>query len=316
MSRALILSAALAALAFGSARAADPSAPSNPGSSASETPQEVTVTAQRAKLAKRVTAFVGRITGPLFEGGLARWGVPVCPLVSGVTPEDSEFILKRVSEIARAARVPLARGQCQRNLYVLVTTRPPELLKTLAEPSNLRFTFGFDASPGLLPIMQGIAGFPTTGLAAPSIVLQEFISTPGPARVLYRDAPYGRADSHPMVSAAKVGPITYSEDTWEYHSAPWYVFRVFVIIDASQLKGVSLGQFASYVAMVGLAEIKPADTLADAPTILKLFAGDPHAAPAGITDWDQAFLKSVYATPLSSSQRYWIGRAMVKDIVH
>jgi hypothetical protein len=46
--------------------------------------QEVTVTAHCYELEKRVTAFVGKITGPLFDGGLVRWGKPVCLLVSGL----------------------------------------------------------------------------------------------------------------------------------------------------------------------------------------------------------------------------------------
>jgi len=102
-SRLLIVSAALAALGLADARAAtDQSAPTNDSSSATEHLQEVTVTAQRAKLAERISAFVSKITGPLFEGGLPLWGKPVCPLVSGLPREEGEFIVGRVSDVARA----------------------------------------------------------------------------------------------------------------------------------------------------------------------------------------------------------------------
>jgi hypothetical protein len=37
-------------------------------------------------------------------------------------------------------------------------------------------------------------------------------------------------------------------------------------------------------------------SLVDAPTILQLFNGT-QAAPAGMTEWDRAFLKSLYTTP-------------------
>ena len=149
------------------------------------------------------------------------------------------------------------------------------------------------------------------------IVLDDFISRPGPVRVLYRDAPIVASGVHPTVHAAKVGPITYSGDTWAGRSR-WYVFRVFVIVDASQLKGVTLGQLADYAALVGLAEIKPARSLADAPTILQLFNGPPQAVAAGMTDWDRAFLKSLYTTPphQPAQQRWHVVQAMAKEIVH
>jgi hypothetical protein len=68
---------------------------------------------------------------------------------------------------------------------------------------------------------------------------------------------------------------------------------------------------------VGFAKLKPDARLGDAPTILKLFDGAPVAAPAGMTDWDRTFLRSLYATEQTSKQRPGeIAHAMVRDIVH
>ncbi|MEJ0005484.1 MAG: hypothetical protein WDM77_03630 [Steroidobacteraceae bacterium] len=274
-------------------------------STVTEPLQEVTVTAQREKLADRLTAFVGKITGPVFDGGLPLWGMPVCPLVSGLPQEQGEFVLARVSEIARAGRVPLAAERCQPNLYILVNTHPQELLKTMAK-RNFQFTFGISVEP-----MDG------TPIVPSHIIIDEFITKPGPVRVLYRDAPTAAYGVHPSVKAAKVGPITYSGDTWAGKSG-WYLFRTFVIIDASQLKGVTLGQLADYAALVGLAEIKPVDSLADAPTILQLFNGTPEASPAGMTEWDQAFLRSLYTTTqhTSAQQRWHVVQTMMNEITH
>jgi len=305
VSGALILSAALAVSAFAGVRAAtDQSAPRDTSSDSNEV-QEVTVTAQRATLTARVTAFVSKITKAPFEGGMALWRIPVCPLVSGVPREDGEFILDRVSDVARVDGIPLGGENCHPNLFILVSKQPQEMLREMSK-RNVWFTFGFGAHPS---------------------EIGEFISKAGPVRVLYRDFPSILCQNPPCeiptVSAAKVGPITMAGDGWYFdgHSAKyqvvWQVFRVFVIVDASQVKGVTLGQFADYVSLVGLAELKPADTLADAPTILKLFSGAPQAAPAGMTDWDQAFLKSVYTTDQSShGQRVHVVRAMVSQMVH
>jgi hypothetical protein len=291
--------------------AADGSAPSavtshsgETSSDTSEKLQEVTVTAQRAKLADRLTAFVTKITGPLFDGGLPLWGQPVCPLVSGLAQQEGEFIVGRVSDIARAGRVPIAGGKCHANLYILVTMQPRELLKAMMVKKNFQFTFGTSIEP-----MDG------TPIVPSQIVIDDFISKAGPVRVLYRDAPSAPSGVHPIVHAAKVGPITYSGDTWTGNSS-WYLFRVFVIVDASQLTGVTLGQLADYAALVGLAEIKPVDSLADAPTILQLFNGPPQAVPAGMTDWDRAFLKSLYTTPphRPAQQKWHVVQAMVSEV--
>ncbi len=327
-SRALILTAALAVLACSGARAATeqptaqttpttqatqateaasaaqavPAAQAHDSSSATETLQEVTVTAQRAKLAKRVTAFVDKITGPSFDGGVPRWGKPVCLLVSGLRREAVEFIRSRVDDVARASGIPLAAEGCHPDLYVLVSRQPQQLLRAM-DSHHRWFYFGNNAHWG---------------------VVREFISTPGPVRVLYRDAndaPPGEVPAYPIVHSAKAGPITESEDNWNYdshaggYSVRWYVFRAFVIIDGSQLKGVTLGQFADYVAIVGLAQVRPSDGLADAPTILKLFDGSSQAAPARMTDWDRAFLKSIYATnPGSHGQRWHVVQDMMSEI--
>jgi hypothetical protein len=107
-----------------------------------------------------------------------------------------------------------------------------------------------------------------------------------------------------------------------------YAFtRVLVVVDQTRLQGVSPGQLADYVAMVGFAEIKPlAETrpnppLRDAPTILKLFDGTPETAPAGLSDWDQAFLKTLYSNSRAVPWRREFARSdqltirMVSDIV-
>ena len=72
--------------------------------------------------------------------------------------------------------------------------------------------------------------------------------------------------------------------------------RVLVIVDGTRLQGVSRGQLADYIAMVGFAEIKPDADLDDTPTILRLFDGGLRATPEGLTEWDQAFLRSLNST--------------------
>jgi hypothetical protein len=68
------------------------------------------------------------------------------------------------------------------------------------------------------------------------------------------------------------------------------------IVDTRRMKGVSFGQVAAYVAMIGLAQIRPEANVIEAPSILNLFAGGAKAPPPGLTSWDESFLKAVYDT--------------------
>jgi hypothetical protein len=69
-----------------------------------------------------------------------------------------------------------------------------------------------------------------------------------------------------------------------------------VIVDWTQVQGVTYEQLGDYAGMAGLADIKPNAQLGDVPTILSLFNGTPQPALAGLSDWDRAFLKSLYTT--------------------
>lgn len=284
---------------------------------ASEPLDEVTVTARRSsELAPKVRAFVNDISAVDAQAeGLARWHAPVCPLVSGLPRRDGEFILERLSEIARQAKVPLAGEHCRPNLYILLTARPRDLLRAM-EKRNRTFTFGHD---------------PFSGTDTPPGMVDEFIETPRPVRVWYNSSdlqgsdyaapglgfPSNVAD---MNAGGGLGVPTISE--WERSSRVASTLvrtfsSVFVVVDLRQLQGVTRGQLADYVGMVGFAQIKPTARLKEAPTILRLFNGTPETAPAGLTDWDQAFVKSLYATEESSKvQRALIAKDMVRAIAH
>jgi hypothetical protein len=300
----LAVAAACAVLAGGVVRAAVP-----------ESLQEVTVTAHRIEFEKRVSQFVNQIAASENVGeGLARWQVPsVCPLVSGLPRRDGEFILERLSEIAHAAGVPLADEHCSPNLYILVTSQPEDLLRGM-EKQNRRFTFGFDASH-----------YPPVETAAS--VVDEFIKTPRAVRVWYNSAE--KDASGTQLAYCRESDLLPDADPSLYvrcghgisggsHLASgtvWTFSSVFVIVDQGRFQGVTVRQLADYTAMVGFAKLRPDARLGDAPTILALFNGAPGAAPAGMTDWDQTFLKSLYVTDQRSKlQRSQIAREMVREI--
>jgi len=275
---------------------------------------EVTVSARRAQLQPRVQEFVVQIAALDGGGGLARWQTPVCPLETGLSKEAGEFVLERISEIARRAGVPLAPEHCRANLFVFLTIDPTRLLQSM-EKRDRAVTFG-NAEPRRV---------------------DEFIATPRAAKVWY-DSVMETADNIAPPrgipsSAGITGPAGQPggvegggvpgkvSNDWERSShvarTTVRVFSyVYVVIDLRKLQGVTRGQLADYVAMVGLAQIKPGAQSGDAPTILNLFDGEPRSAPPGMTEWDQAFLRSLYTVePKVTVQRSEIALEMVRQIV-
>ena len=88
-----------------------------------------------------------------------------------------------------------------------------------------------------------------------------------------------------------------------------------VMIDGPRAKGVNFKQLASFIAMVGLAEVRADVDVSDAPSILRLFSGGEADRPAGLSPWDESFLKALYHTlPTDKQQLAEIKSAMVQDI--
>jgi hypothetical protein len=258
---------------------------------------EVTVTGRLA-LERKVTTFINQIMALENGEGLPRWNDPVCPGVDGLPREEGEFVLERISEIARAAGVPLAGERCQANLVIVMTAGTQKLLRGLDNHDR-----------------QALFG-PTS-----PTVIDEFVAKPGVVKVWYNSGEwtaYGTKLGQPLpggFSALDNPSMNYADSSHIISNAVWRMTSVFVFVDQTRLSGVSRGQFADYVAMVGLAELKPGAQLGDAPTILKLFDGGPSAAPGGMSDWDRAFLRSLYSTNQRlKAQRSKIAHAMVDEI--
>jgi hypothetical protein len=323
----LTLIAAVSLIAFAAADRRAPaqepaaSAPSAPADEARHRP-EVVVTGSRAEFATKITGFVNQLTDFNYgdaNRGLARWQDPICPLVTGLPRDMAEYLLLRVSEIARTVGAPLAGEHCRvQNLFIIVTKHAETYLRQLEKRH----------------------GSTVFGEAAP-ILIDEFIATPRPVRTWYdtvEQTPEGLPmvqESFPGISQqyakAVAGGIVivpvrpnvndatltnpWSQASHLVNNVVWAIKRAYVVVDPTRFKGVKLGQLADYVSMAGLAQIKLDPQVGDDPTILRLFDADPQTASAGLTDWDWAFLKSFYASEQKSMlQRSAIAEGMVHSM--
>ena len=275
-----VIALGIAPLLFGIA-AADPPPTAEPlqppaSESGKSDLETVTISAQQRQelIEQQISKFVSSITLSARDESLARWWVPICPLVAGMSREGGEFVLARLSEVAREAGAPLAPEKCAPNFLVILTSEPDLLLKKF-----------WARYPRLFNDERGIGG------------IHHFVNTHRPVRVWY-NATSGCVD--PQTSYAVDGGKTYPSCTQGGSRLTWESVRkitlAIVVADTGLVKDLSVGQLADYIAMVGMAQIRESAKPGDAPTILRLFSESGAARPVGLSRWDQAFLKSLYAT--------------------
>ena len=246
--------------------------------------------ADREAVKRQASAFVSAVAVEPWEQSLARWSRPICPLVAGLTRDQGEFILARVSQIVASAGAPLAAEKCLPNFYVVATTDPDALLKAWRRRD--KGLFGIEPGPKI----------------------RRFLDTPAPVRVWY-NADVDAADGVPLTGGALAlytgGP---SDTGTGFNGVPtnlhaklsrlqWDELRslasVIVIVDMRRATGVNFGQLADYIALAGLTEVRLGADVGQAVSILSLFRGPAAAAPQTLSAWDQAFLMALYHTDQS-----------------
>jgi hypothetical protein len=267
----------------------------------------ITVEAQRdkAKLARDVDRFVaGTIVPPYrYDESLWRWHDNVCPLVAGLNKEQGEFILARLSEIAKTAGAPLGSETCKPNLYVIVTPDPELLLKQWWRRD--------------VDLFDGEAG--------PAV--KRFLETPRPIRVWYSAGTVG-ADGQFFIGlldatserAKPTGHPSYVRIPLEAATrlkltATRNISSVIVVVDSTKIGNINFGQLTDYIGLVGLAQINFEKQPGDVPTILRLFESSGESRPPEMTVWDRALLHALYGTSQTTvMQISQMQSAALKDI--
>lgn len=271
---------------------------------------QVTVQARREAIAPRVHAFVGEALYLENDEGPARWNTPVCPSVGGLPRDEGEFVVTRLSQIARTAGVPLAGEKCSPvNLLVVVTADPAAFLTKWLHRYHKRI-FGDGNAPN---------------------EINAFVDATVPVRVWYNSSlgPAGGAtETNQATLSVLLGSgtadfttsvpnfVSPQNDSRITRPAAWGLASTFIVVDSTQLQGVKIGQLADYVGMYAFARLKTAAYHGDAPTILQLFQGTRTQSPPGLTTWDEAFLEALYHTDAKLVlQRGMMVTRMVSHIV-
>ena len=296
----------LGTAAFGQQSSAQPRPIASSGKAPLDT---VTVEAQRERkeVEREVNEFVFAVTVRSLHDSLSRWNTPICPLVAGLPKEQGEFVLARLSQIARESKAPLAGEHCTANFYIIMTPQPEVLLKKW----QARDRRMFDTRNGMGSVRR-------------------FLDTPRAVRVWY-NVGFASSDGTPITSDSLAGALVgtsfglnllmagiptnhISMGTRLRYSAVRSLSSVIVVVDANHVQELSFGQLADYIGMVGLAEVNQDADVGQVPTILRLFHTTPDL-PQGLSAWDQAFLASLYAVDQASVlEQTMMKRSMVSTL--
>lgn len=251
----------------------------------------ITVQAQRETLRKQVDQFLhSAMMKPTFDESVLRWETPVCPLIGGMIRPAGEFVLRRLSELARESGVPLAKENCKHpNLFIIVADKPDVFLKLWWRRQPRMYNTGYGIEP-----------------------VRRFIEKSRPIRVWYNIGPayYGNGISSLLAASVDAGlgtvdyPIVRGPSSGASFHLRFPVVRsigsAIVVIDPAQVSQFNIGEFSDYIAMVSFVEANQDADLGAYSTILNMFATSTAGAPLEMTRWDKALLRALYAADHSS----------------
>ncbi len=243
---------------------------------------------------ERAVDFVKRTGVAQGQQQVARWVVPICIKVLGLTTPQTAKVERIMLSIAREANIEVARLNCEPNVTVTfapdagqvvrqIHARRPHQLgelsraereQILAGPAPVRWWYATQ--------MLDRDGVKSNNLSAPWISAGEGSS---------------------VVSLPTVDGVT---TTQQYNSGSNVrtptiraLYGANVVVDAQKAGSTPLEAISAYAAMVAFAELNA--TAPPPDSILGLF--QPNSAESSLTDWDLAFLKSLYRMPLDRRSR-------------
>jgi hypothetical protein len=271
----------------------------------------IVVTGQRLdkKIVKQEASNFIRAVIPLsVDGQYARRKAPICPKVMGIDEQYAQIVEKRIKRIADSADIDIAPQKCKLNLVVKFTTNSEQVINDLKKTNTSLFssisslerkTFFENTAPIRWWYNLNRTGSDGRDLI-PSSSQQE------------KDIPIGRLDSSKGFTRSFNSSLIDTNFILNIEANT-------VVVDIDKVTGFPLDTIAAYIAMISLAHIRQDADYGGAPSILGIFnkARLMSDAPRDLTEWDYAYLRALYKTPLNRTaraQRSRIVGAMAKEL--
>lgn len=207
--------------------------------------------------------------GNWLDTPLARFEDRLCPGVVGLDPNYAAMFNMRLRENAEYLDIRVLDDDCQANFVVIFAEDGESILRSLMDrnPEYFRYLDSGEQrdilEPGPVHVWTNIEPRTLTGM--PIAQVRDLTSPPS----------MGIHGAHTRI----------------YTTTRNDIVSIMITFDREAVSGMSIGQLADYATMRGLAQTQPpAEPTLD--TILTLFNSD--APPLGLTDFDRAYLNSLY----------------------
>lgn len=257
------------------------SALSSPALAQEAAPASDRVVVQGGTLNEMAEEFVNEAAAPALGRGHARWDRRVCVSVHNLRNDVAQYMVDRISEVALELDLNPGDPGCEPQLVVIFSVDGQVTTQTLVESAE--GTFGNLYRTSVRGVNRGAGA------------LADFVNTDRPIRWWSVSVPMqqnGRPEFDPRTGEAMSTidapvPATGSRLTSPLRDD---LHKTVVVVDASQLGGVTWTQLADYIAMVGLGQVNPEADLTGYDSILNMFSD----ATPGLTDWDLSYLEGLY----------------------
>jgi hypothetical protein len=208
----------------------------------------------------------------------------------GLKSDFTDFVIKRLKEIAAKAGAPLdPDAQCKPDIQIVFTTTPQALLNNILKSDNALVGYHDNSSQAdaMAKVTHPIqAWYSTVTIDVRGIPRFDGGNIPG---IGCADPPkcrlnLARAQAY-AVTGGRIGDGLHSG----FHD-------VIIVIDPVQLKGQEIGALADYITFLALTQPRSQDECQQLPSILNLLASACVAADttSEMSEGDLGYLKGVY----------------------
>lgn len=229
---------------------------------------------------KALRSYIHEASGNYVGEQVPRWGVSICLKVEGPAPKQSEYMVQRISAIAKAAGAPPVRTDgCDPSVVITVSSDADELTAELLR----RFPrLGFDLSSGILDLRR------VKAMLRETRPVRWFANTSwfNPIVPIAGEMQTQNISAMPQTSASRLNPPRQR-----------YFRQMQILVDGKSQGPVNLRQLSDYCAMVALANPLMDGDFPDG-SILSLYQHDGDTAPAGLMPVDLNYLRALYSTTI------------------
>jgi hypothetical protein len=245
-----------------------------------EAPSRKTEQAFRAHVDQFVHGQARPGIGPVKQ--ITQWSDPVCPETKGLTPPLNAFVTKRIKDIAARVGAP-DNAKCPRpNVQVVFTTEPQKLVDDMRvhHPEMLGYHYRGE----------------TKALATFKPPIKSWYVTFTTIKGFMKNDPEKKVSDLAYVPL----PSGFCANQQECRMLPEHKSRfrqAVVVIDASRTEGKAIGAVADEIAMTVLSRPGPREGCSPLPSVMDVLepACPESDAVEGLTPYDEAFLKALYA---------------------